>query len=302
MQTRGSSHLLIFILAIAFVHKACGQSYDKLGELKGYRMSTYYSAGAEIKANRMATQLNNVITFYDDIIHFAPSITLLVLSPSDWATHAAAGAVYGMPHYTSSHTLIVASENNPFWKSFIPPVDKIPKEFATAVTQTYSDHGELNMEPFFDLLAIHELGHAYHIQDSLTTQRRWMGELLPNILLHTYIEEREPELLQALTVFPRMVVATTDRSQLKYTTLEELQTHYNEVAQKYPRNYGWYQCRWHMAAAEIYAAARVDGIKKLWPLLKKQRSILNDEALAAVLEKQVHPAVADVMVRWDEKK
>lgn len=82
----------------------------------------------------------------------------------------------------------------------------------------------------------------------------------------------------------------------------QLQAHYNEVAQKYPRNYGWYQCRWHIAAADIYAVAKVDGIKKLWLLLKKQRTILNDEALAAALKEQVHPALADVMVRWDEKQ
>ncbi len=112
-----------------------------------------------------------------------------------------------MPHYGDNQTLYVAAEDNAFWRSFIPPVDELPAEQSKLISETYSDNkGGLTMEPFFDLLAIHELGHAFHIQDSLMMQRKWMGELFANILLHTYIAENEPHLLPALIVFPEMVV------------------------------------------------------------------------------------------------
>ena len=82
-------------------------------------------------------------------------------------------------------------------------------------------------------------------------QRKWMGELFVNILLHTYVAENEPQSLPALTLFPKMVVAAGS-SEFKYTSLNDIQERYNDIARDYPKNYGWYQCRWHAAAADIY--------------------------------------------------
>lgn len=293
----------LMLLGIFFIHNnSYAQSYENLNQLKGYQTDVYFSSGTEAKAERMAKQLDQVITFYNQHLQFIPSVTLLILSPQDWNTYTKF-PFYGMPHYTGNETLIVASEDNDHWKSLIPPLDKIPKEYAHLVTETYSDKKcGLTMEPFFDLLAIHELGHAYHHQGGLVMQRKWMGELFANILLHSYIAENEPELLQALTTFPKMVVATTDRSALKYTTLEDLETYYNEIGPKYPENYGWYQCRWHIAAGKIYDESKIQGFKNLWNTLKTQKETLNDTELAELLNVKVHKSVADVQLKWDKTK
>ena len=250
----------------------------------------------------MAKQLDQVIAFYSGQLQFTPTVTLLILSPQDWNKYTKF-PFYGMPHYTSNKTLIVASEDNDYWRSMTPALDKIPKEYATLITEAYSDKkGGLSMEPFFDLLAIHELGHAYHNQGGLVMQRKWMGELFPNIMLHTYIAEKEPALLPALTAFPEMVVAITDKSTLKYTSLQELETNYNEIGPKYPQNYGWYQCRWHIAAGKIYDAGKIQGLKNLWNALKTQRQILNDTDFVNLLTTKAHQSVAAVPLEWDEVK
>lgn len=292
--------LLPFLLACFIYYTSNAQAYEDLKPLKGHQTQVYYSSGSEAKANRMANQLDRVINFYKENIQFTPSVTLLILSPKDWNNYAGS-MVYGMPHYTNDKTLIVAAENNDFWRSFIPPLDQMPKELAQLIKETYADkNGNLTMEPFFDLLAIHELGHAYHIQDSLVMQRNWMGELFVNIFLHTYIAENEPDLLPALTIFPKMVVSSTDKATLKYTTLSDLDMYYSEIAQKYPRNYGWYQCRWHKAAANIYDEGKVLIFKKLWITLKTQRTKLDDASFATLLSQQVHQSVADVLLKWDD--
>lgn len=290
----------LIVLGIFFSQsKTYAQSYEKLNHLKGYQTAVYFSTGTEAKAKRMAKQLDKVIAFYNLHLQFKPSVTLLVLSPGDWSTYTKF-PFYGMPHYTSNKTLVVASEDNDHWKSLVPAFDKIPKAYAKLVTESYSDkRGGLTMEPFFDLLAIHELGHAYHNQGSLVMQRRWMGELFPNILLHTYIAENEPQLLPALTTFPKMVVATTKKSALKYTTLEELEVNYNVIGPEYPENYGWYQCRWHIAAGEIYDAGKIQVLKNLWNTLKAQKDILNDADLSELLKIKVGKSVADVQLNWD---
>ncbi len=292
---------LIILFACFMQNKLSAQSFANLNKLKGHQSQVYYSPGAGEKAQRMALQIDRIMAFYDKHLQFRPSISLLILSPADWNQYTNF-PVYGMPHYSDNQTLIVASENNDFWKSFIPPLEKIPNEFAQLIKTTYSDkNDQLTMESFFDLLAIHELGHAYHFNDSLVMQRKWMGELFSNIFLHTYVAENEPELLPALTTFPKMVIATTNKSALKYTTLEDLEAHYTEIGQKYPKNYGWYQCRWHMAAGTIYDEAGVTALKNLWFTLKTQQTILDDTALATMLSHKVHQTVADVPLKWTQE-
>ncbi len=292
--------ILPFLLLCKLQPTSYAQTYENLQQLTGHQTQVYFSTGAATKAKRMASQLDKVIDYYNKQIQFAPSVTLLILSPGDWNQYSKS-VVYGMPHYTNDKTLIVAAEDNDFWKSFIPPTDLLPAAIAEQISKTYSnENGGLTMEPFFDLLAIHELGHAYHIQDSLTMQRSWMGELFVNIFLHSYIAENEPGLLPALTMFPRMVVTSTERSSLQYTTLGDLEKYYNEIAQQHPRNYGWYQCRWHMAAATIYDTGGLTVFKRLWVALKKQQAKMDDPSFAKLLAEQVHQSVADVLLKWDK--
>ena len=154
------------------------------------------------------------------------------------------------------------------------------------------------MQAFFDLLAIHELGHAFHMQAGLTMQRKWMGELFTNILLHTYIAEKEPQSLSALTLFPKMVIAGST-AEFKYTSLQDIHEHYNEVAQKYPKNYGWYQCRWHAASATIYDAGGKQVARKFWDALKSKKEILTDEQLIIFLETMADKSIAAMIKSWD---
>ncbi len=153
------------------------------------------------------------------------------------------------------------------------------------------------MQPFFDLLALHELGHAFHIQGGLTMQRKWMGELFCNMLLHTYIADNEPDQLDALTLFPEMVVAAGTTG-YKFTTLNEFEKNYTELGQKHPKNYGWYQCRLHVAAKNIYNAKGKKVLVKLWNTLRSTSDKMEDKQFASLLKRKVHRSVADVMLKW----
>jgi hypothetical protein len=290
----------LYILLFVSVSDLSAQSFEKLNLLEGNNTKTYFSNGSKEQAETMATRCDSVISFYKSILNFKPTVTLLVLSPADWSTYTNF-PVYGMPHYDDAQTLIVASDDNDFWKSFIPSLDQLQSELAQQISDTYNDKNNLlTMRSFFDLLAIHELGHAFHVQGGLTMQRQWMGELFSNILLHTYIAEKEPKLLPALTVFPKMVVFSINKEELKYTTLNELETNYDLIGQQYPKNYGWYQCRWHMAAATIYEAGGIKAIQSLWQTLKTQKEPLDDATFAKLLSEKAHQNIADVQLKWNE--
>ncbi len=141
------------------------QNYKDLVALDGYKTKVFYSSGNVERAKLLAERMDRVLEFYNKTIAFEPKVTLLILNPTDWPKHTTF-PVYGMPHYDDQRELlIIASANNDFWNSFIPPIEQLPKDLADKISTTYVDeNGSLTMQPFFDLLAIHEIGHAYHFQ------------------------------------------------------------------------------------------------------------------------------------------
>lgn len=296
----GKKITLLFTAIIIFIfNSVSAQNYEILTELTNHKTKVYFSKGNDERAKIIAERCDKAINYFNGIINFTPDVTLLILNQEDWWKFTNF-PVYGMPHYNDNKTLIIATEDNEFWKSFIPPLDKLPKELANKIRNAYTnENGNVSMMAFFDLLALHELGHGFHFQADLKMQRLWMGELFANIFLHTYIAENEPENLPALTVFPEMVVAGGTEG-YKYTTLKDIEERYEEIGQRYPKNYGWYQSRWHSAAKDIYNAGGADVFIKLWSSLKTQRERLTDEEFADFLISNVHQSVADVMLNWDK--
>ena len=290
------SHFLFYSLVL-FFFTSYAQGYDKLNSLQGSGVTTYCSKGHEQRAKQIAARVENVMDWCNDLIGFKPVVTLLVLNKSDWSNYTKM-PVYGMPHYNNDSVLIVAAEDNEYWRSFLSMKD-LPGEIQKQVKQIYGiPDSSISMQAFFDLLAIHELGHAFHMQGKLQVQRKWMGELFCNILLHTYIAEKEPGQLPALTLFPKMVVGGGTKN-YKYTSLQELEEKYNEIAQQYPKNYGWYQCRWHAAAAAIYDADGKTIFQRLWATLQTQQVKLNDTLLSELLQNKIGKSVSDVLLRWE---
>lgn len=292
-------NIMLFI-SLLLALNVQGQRKSELDSLTAYKTKVYFSKGNDERAKVVTERLDNVIKFYDNLIRFEPEVTLLILNPADWPKYTTF-PVYGMPHYDDKRELlIIASENNDFWKSFIPQIDLLPMELAERIKSTYVDENDiLTMQAFFDLLAIHELGHAFHIQAGLKMQRMWMGELFCNIFLHTYIAEVETNQLPALTIFPQMVISS-GKDEYKYTTLLDIEERYEEIGKNYPKNYGWYQSRWHFEAGKIYEAGGKESFIKLWNALSEKRVKLNDEELAQFLSEKVHQRVADVMLKWEE--
>ena len=290
----------IFMLYVLLLAKPVNaQSFNQLNNLPGHSVQVYYSKGFKERAFNIANRVDNAMVYYQQLLDFRPTVNFLVLDTSDWSKYTSF-PVYGMPHYSNDNTLVVAAVDNPFWKSFIPPLDQLPADLRSTIQDVYkNDKGEISMQAFFDLLALHELGHAFHFQGGLNMQRKWLQELFVNILLHTYIAENEPAALPALSLFPNMVVGSGSK-EYKYTSLKDIEDRYDEIGKQHPKNYGWYQCRWHLAAGKIYDAGGKPVPGKLWQVLKTRQEHMNDEKLAVLLS-AVNITLGDVMKNWDKE-
>lgn len=289
-----NKYIAVLIAGLFSLTKMTSQSYSGLNELNGFSIKAYYSPGNEQRARIIVDRCERTIKYVKKLVGFTPKVSLFILNPEHWKKYATF-PVYGMPHYPDSERLVIASEDNEFWKSFIPPLDKLPVDLVSKIRMAYTiADGTLSMMPFFDLLALHELGHAFHEQGGLTMHRLWMQELFCNIMLHTYIAENEPESLAALEVFPEMVVSS-GTSNYEFTTLTDFEKRYDKMD---PQNYGWYQCRLHVASKDIYNDGGTKTFKKLWTGLKKNNQKMSDEQFALFLNKEVSQAVAKVQTGW----
>ncbi len=289
----------LLLSALLFIFQVQAQQTDTLPQLRSNVARIYYSVGNEQRCIVMSKRIELAMAYFSELLSFTPTVTVMFLNERDWGLHTSLGVVYGMPHYNpANRTLYVAAEDNPFWKSFIPPLDQLPVPLADQIRKVYKNAaGEISMQAFFDLLVIHELGHAYHYQYNLLMQRKWMGELYVNILLHTYVAEKEPDLLPALTVFPQMVIAAGTKT-FSFTTLKDIEDKYEEIGRDHSRNYGWYQCRWHHAAATIYDAAGKEISRKIWNVLDYQKEELSDEALLAFLRNHTDKSLTAMVENW----
>jgi hypothetical protein len=268
--------------------------------LKGFTQTIYYSPGHEARAKHIAVFMEHAGDFFQKEIKFTPKTTLYILAPQHWKDVAAKPLheVYGFPHNIDHARLAIAAEDNDFWRSFLPPVDKLPPQVAAQIKEAYGrPDGTYSMMPFFDLLALHEMGHSYTAQAGLKMHRNWMGELFVNIMLHTYVAEKQPERLPALEVFPNMVVGG-GTAMYKFTSLEDFEKLYATLGMG-PKNYGWYQSKLHAAARDIYNTGGKRVLRKLWKALKKHQEKMTDEEFAQMLTNEVHPSVANVYLKWN---
>ncbi len=272
-----------------------------LPQLPGFSQTIYYSPGQEERAKSIAVFLANAANFFQTEIGFTPNVIMYILAPQHWKSIAAKPLqdVYGFPHNIDNTRLAIAAEDNDLWRSFLPPVSQLPPPIAAQVKTAYKKQdGSYSIMPFFDLLALHEMGHSYTAQGGLKMHRNWMGELFVNIMLHTYIAEKQPELLPALEAFPNMVVGGGS-AEYKFTSLQDFEKLYASMGMG-PKNYGWYQCRLHAAAKDIYNAGGKQVLLQLWNTLKKHPEKMTDAAFVAMLKTEVHPSVANVYLRWDK--
>lgn len=291
----------VFLFAIIFLvfQPSKAQKYSQLGKIDGYKFQVYYSDGSFERASFISQRVDKAMTYFEKLLGFSPSVTLLILNADDWTKYSSFPVVYGMAHYTGDSILVVAANDNPFWKSFVPPMEQMPEELRKQIQTVYTtESGDLSMQAFFDLLAIHELGHAFHFQAKLNMQRKWLAELYVNSLLHAYVAELEPESLPALTLIAKMVLGSGTNG-LTFTSLEDIENRYYEIGQKYPNNYGWYQFRWHNAARKIYDGSGDQINRKWWDALKSRNEKLSDTELLLFLESEIGKTVADVMQNWD---
>jgi hypothetical protein len=254
---------------------------DGLLPLAGADVPTWVSPGVEERAQPIASRVARASAFLADRLGVVPDVQLLVLVEADWAGRAA-HPTYGMPN-SDRGTLCVAGEPSDFWMAFVELLDETAR---SQLRDAYpgSNHS-LDLAPFFDLLAVHELAHSFHNAGSVRFPRLWLHEFFCNLSLDAYVVAVEPEVLPALTTFPSLV-STIPANRMHYRTIRDFEQMYDSMPGP---NYGWFQCKLHVAARRLVGAVGGDVLQRMWDTFR-----IGDIELGRKLSADVHPELGRI--------
>lgn len=267
--------------------------YEGLTEVPGFPFPVWSSRGAEDRAEQLAKRCEAAYCFLGERLDRRPEVILLALSARDWPRFSR--APFGMPSYAAGQ-LVLAGAPSQFGVELARLLDHAEPDAQQRAREIYgSPGGEIDLDPFFTLLSVHELGHAFQRTVPGRFPRRWLDELFGNVCLHSHIADTSPATLPVLETFP-LAFGTIDPARFHHRSLADFERLYLGVG---PENYAWYQCRLHVVAKRLYDADGVEPLRRLWDRFAVAPSEqLSDQELVITLRRNVHPVVAEAMLAW----
>lgn len=278
-----------------------------LPRLDGYPFEVRYSDGSLVRARAAADVAADAYVYFSRLFSAVePDIALVVADEADWTEN---GLPYGLPFFRRDAgeirpgVVVMPAGGGEFWVAIAQDLrDASPRGYEKLLS-TYPDGtGGVDLQPFFDLITIHELGHAFEELGDLRLPTLWLSEMFVNLALHAFVATRLPESLETLEVLPT-VGAGSRRLDARmraegYSTLEELEAHYSGGDDPMsPLNYVWFQYRWLRLAAETFNADGEDGLVRFWECFHATDRLNSSEATAASLAPLLRTEVSQTLGR-----
>jgi hypothetical protein len=282
-----------------------------LARLDGYPFEVRYSDGALVRARAAADVAADAYGYLGRLFAgIEPDIAVIVASQADWLSRQP----YGLPFFNDDGgqirpgIVVMPAGSGDFWAAMGRDIrDASPPGYARLLAAYPDGAGGLDLQPFFDLITIHELGHAFERLGDLRLPAFWLAEIFANLALHAFVATRQPGSLNTLEVLPTVGAQSRrldDRMRAGgYTTLEELEAHYTGGDQPMNAlNYVWYQYRWQRIAARMFNADGEDGLVRFWNCFHGVDRATAGEAtvasLAPLLRAEVSATLGRAIQNW----
>jgi len=277
-----------------------------LARLKGYPFEVRYSDGALERATTTADVAATAYMYFSRLFAgVEPDLAVIVADEQDWQSRQP----YGLPFFNDDDgqirpgIVVMPAGSGDFWTAIGEDLREATPRGYKRLLATYPDGtGGLDLQPFFDLVTMHELGHAFQVLGDLRLPTYWLGEIFANLALHAFIASKEPEKLSTLEVLST-VGAQSRRLAARMraegcSTLEELEAHYTGGDQPMsPLNYVWYQYRWQRLVARVFDADGEDALVRFWQCFHGTDRLGHREVAAASLAPLLRTEVSETLGR-----
>jgi hypothetical protein len=282
-----------------------------LARLGGYPFEVRLSREALVRARIAADIAADAYVYFRQLFSgVEPDIALIVADEADWESRQP----YGLPFFNDDEgqirpgVLVMPAGSGDFWVAIGEDLrEASPRGFRRLLAAYPDGAGGLDLQPFFDLITLHELGHAFEVLGDLRLPTFWLGEIFANLALHAFIATKQPGSLNVLEVLST-VGAQSRRLAARmraegYSTLEELETHYTGGENPMdPLNYVWYQYRWQRIAAKMFEADGEDGLVRFWDCFHATDRLdsgnVTAATLAPLLSVEVSQTLGRAVQRW----
>ncbi len=284
---------------------------SELPQLGGYPFEVRYSDGSLVRARAVADVAADAYVYFSRLFSAVePDIAIIVAGEADWSGNGP----YGLPFFTDDAggirpgVVVMPAGAGDFWVELARDLrDASPRGYAKLLA-TYPDGaGGLNLQSFFDLITIHELGHAFEVLGDLRLPTFWLSEIFVNVAMHAFVATQLPARLPTLEVLPTVgagsrKLAARMRAE-EYSTLEELQAHYTGSDDSMsPLNYVWFQYRWLRLAAKMFEVDGEDGLVRFWDCFhstdRVNAGVATAASLAPLLRTEVSPTLGRAVQDW----
>jgi hypothetical protein len=274
--------------------------------LGGYPFEVRYSDGSRVRARTAADVTADAYVYFSHLFSgVEPDIAVIVADETDWESRQP----YGLPFFNDDDDqirpgiVVMPAGSGDFWMAMGEDLRVAsPHEYSRLLT-TYPDGaGGLDLQAFFDLITIHELGHAFEVLGDLRLPTFWLGEIFANLCLHAFIATKQPESLETLEVLSTVGALSMSLGERMgaegYSTLDELEAHYTGGDDPMsPLNYVWYQYRWQRLAATMFESDGEDGLIRFWDYFRAPSHLNSGVATAASLATLLRTEVSETLGR-----
>jgi hypothetical protein len=243
-----------------------------LARLGGYPFEVRYSDGMLKRATVAGDVAAAAYVFFSRLFLVEPAIAVIVADEADWPGRK---SPYGMPFFTDDASkirpgvVVMPAGGGDFWFEIGQDLrDASPRGYRNLLAIYPDGAGGVDLQPFFDLMTIHELGHAFEVLGDLRLPTAWLSEIFVNLAMHAFVATQLPASLPTLATLPTVGASSRKLAARMraegYSTLEELEAHYTGGDDPMsPLNYVWFQ----YAGSGSRPGCSRSTAKTGWPLL-----------------------------------
>ena len=164
---------------------------EGLASLDGFPFEVRYSKESGVRA-RVAAEV--AADAYVYLRHFfsgvEPDIAVIVADQADWQSRQP----YGLPFFndgddqTRPGIVVMPAGRGDLWEVMGNDLREASPHDYPKLLATYPDRaGGLDLQPFFDLITMHELGHAFEVLGGMKFPTFWLSEIFANLALHAFV-------------------------------------------------------------------------------------------------------------------
>jgi hypothetical protein len=224
-------------------------------------MPTFYSPHTQLRAKYLQRLLGGEIQYYAHQfdVPFGP-VTMAVLNAEQWP-EVAGDEPYGMPSIDGTKPpvfIMPASWNEVTWM-VVPKREQVPPAILRKALANGKHWNQVKFEGC-DGIGTHEIGHSVIRQLGIDPQTKWFNEFLASYAGYAYLKARDPGQALSNEIFWTFGLKNSPHP---FTKLDDFESKYDELQEKYPGNYGWYQLALDQRVIEIYRQSGVDYLREI---------------------------------------